>query len=72
MADLKTFLFSLSAASALFLAVGCASSKPAVTETTVTQTNPDTGTTVSRTTGVASTPDKGETTTWSKETIKNR
>jgi hypothetical protein len=48
---------------------GCSSSKPRVTETTVTQTNPDTGTTVTKTTGVEE-KGKNETTTWTSTTLK--
>ncbi|MBV9180186.1 MAG: hypothetical protein JO356_02655 [Acidobacteria bacterium] len=51
------------------MTAGCSSSKPRVTETTVTQTNPETGTTVTKTTGVEE-KGKNETTTWTSTTVK--
>jgi len=68
----KAFLLpTVFAATLSILRAGCSSSKPRVTETTVTQTNPDTGTTVSKTTGVSENPKGNETTTWSSTTLKN-
>jgi hypothetical protein len=52
------------------IASGCASSKPHVTETTVTQTDPNTGMTVTKTTGVSENPSKNQATTWTSTTLK--
>lgn len=70
MRKIKALFLPLALASAFSALPGCASSKPRVTETTVTQTNPDAGTTVTKTNGVAENPKKNETTTWTSTTIK--
>ncbi len=66
--QLKAFSFVIGFAAILStMAPGC-SSKPQVTETTITQTNPKTGTTVTKTTGIE---EKGDNqTTWTSTTIK--
>jgi hypothetical protein len=66
----KAFVLPMAlAASISIIAPGCGSSKPRVTETTVTQTDPNTGTTVTKTTGVFE-KGKKETTTWTSTTLR--
>jgi hypothetical protein len=68
MSKIEVCLFSIVLATAMTIISSCSSSKPHVMETTVTQTNPDTGTTMTKTNGVAE--KKDQSTTWSSTTIK--